>query len=392
MNEEWEKLNRAYWDAWKALAEAAPGGAGTGSGKRSAQASNAPPPPWSEALDAWWRAASGSVPEPERTNPAFAVFEQVVDQSRQMFAFAEMMRDAFEDPGDRPPVEKFAENLRDAIGSWRVASRAAEFAAPFMQGPFAPPSAGSANPFAAFAAPYGGGGAQRRYRLRDDWDPRDFSRVFAEYQIALNAVAEQQFRALGEAVDRFTSSPAARETDAGTDDALKRWYDTWVKSFDAALGDLSSSDQYSEHFGGLVNAYLRLQQMLWSPDEDAAPEYATRADAEAIGDKVEAVDTRCDGLAARLDRMPLENLKAHVSELTDEIHELREAIASLEAARVEAESGRTPSTPSERAEPDPDGATQPARRKKKTGRAKSRAKSGKPDAGDDLDISTFTKS
>lgn len=381
MNEEWDKLNRAYWDAWKALAESAPGTPREGPGGASAA------PPWADAMEAWWRAASGHVPDAQRDSPAYGVFGQVAEQSRHMFAFAEMMRDAFENPGGRPPAEKFAESLRDAIGSWRVATRAAEFALPFMQWPLQPPGAGAGtpNPFAAF----GGGAGARRYRLRDDWDPGDFSRSFAEYQQALNAVAEQQFRALNDAVDRFTATPTAKEKPASGGDALKEWYDTWVKCCDTALSELSASEGYSEHFGGLVNSYLKIQQMLWSSEEDDTPEYATTDDTDALGDKLDEVNQRCSGLESRLTDIPLDNLKAHVSELTDEVHELRDALESLRSERASA--GAAPSAAAGGAEAKQAARPAPAAKKKPAPKARKGPRRTRT-SDDDLDISSFKKS
>lgn len=358
MSAEWEKLNQAYWDAWKALAEAASpdeAGARARAGGTGSTAAN----PWSDVLDQWWGMAQAAVPGMAGGRgahsgrdaasgasgpqiPGFALFNQMVEQSRQMFGFAEMLRDAFDDRSDAPPVERFAQSLRDAIGGWRMANRAAEFAVPFMQWPLAPPVQGGFNPFASFAqGPSPAGGA--RFRLNDDWDPATFTRVFNDYHQALNAVAEQQFKALEKAVGELPNMklPEGPEASAG---AMRGFYERWLEACDDALGDLSASENYGEQFGALVNAYLRLQQMLWQPVEDPQSN-SDRERIEALESAVSEMTASMSALHAGLGEIPLSNMVAHVGVLTDEMHELRDALESLKTETGAVES--KPSSPSE---------------------------------------------
>lgn len=342
MSNEWEKLNQAYWDAWKALAEAAnPAEQGKAGAGTSASAN-----PWADVLQQWWGMAQGMVPGMSAAGaagldggksqsaagspafPGFALFDQMVDQSRQLFGFAEMLREAFDDRSDAPPVERFAQSLRDAIGSWRMANRAAEFAVPFMQWPLAPPVQGGFNPFAGFAqGPAGGGGT--RFQLSDDWDPAAFTRVFNDYHQALNAVAEQQFKALEQAVGSLPELKLPEGPEA-TAEGMRAFYARWLEACDGALADLSASENYGEQFGALVNAYLRLQQMLWRPADDAASN-SDRERLDALEASVAEMADTMKALHAGLGELPLNNMVAHVGVLTDEINELRDALETLEA-------------------------------------------------------------
>lgn len=377
MSEEWGKLNQAYWDAWKKLASAATPESAAPESKQTTSGASAQNP-WADVIEQWWALAKGGPAEeskPSEFAPGFGIFNQMVEQSRQMFGFAEMLKDAFDDRSDASPLERFASSLRDAIGSFRMANRAAEFAVPFMQWPLAPPVSGPTNPFAAFAqGPVPGG----RFRLKDDWDPAAFTQVFSAYHKALNDVAEQQFRALENAVGELPSLGLPEGGEASAE-AMRNFYQRWIDACDKALGELSESETYGEQFGALVNNYLRLQQMLWSPEDGGEDERAAdRARMEEIENAVAGVDESLSKLRHDLGELPLGNLLAHVEVLTDEINELREDLDS-----VKSNAGATGETaaaaPELEPEPEPADApsAEPAAKpasKKKSPRRKARAK------------------
>lgn len=374
MSEEWGKLNQAYWDAWKKLAAAAtPASAAPEPSKTTSDASAQNP--WADVIEQWWALAKGGPAEDAASTEfasGFGIFNQMVEQSRQMFGFAEMLKDAFDDRSDASPLERFASSLRDAIGSFRMANRAAEFAVPFMQWPLAPPVSGSTNPFEAFAQGSAPGG---RFRLKDDWDPAAFTQVFSAYHKALNEVAEQQFRALENAVGELPSLGLPEGGEASAE-AMRSFYQRWIDACDKALGELSESETYGEKFGALVNNYLRLQQMLWSPEDEGEDERAAdRARMEEIENAVAAVEASLSKLRHDLGELPLGNLLAHVEVLTDEINELRE---ELDAVKSTAEApGQTASSES----PAPAPKQKSPRRKTRVKPAKDAATASVDDSG-----------
>lgn len=389
---DWQALQQQYWNAWS---DATHSVAGDAPDART---------PWHEGVESWMRLLADSGKQSETADRVlgsakayvallqsmFATVGGSAAQGNPMQAWVETVRNGFDLPGGALSDNPLAGLLRGISGPGVKSfdSMAAAFAPMFDKM--------RQEELSWLQVPAFGYSREHQQRYQQAMA------ALAEYQDALgkyNALIMQSSRRSFEILE---GKLAERAEPGRQIDSMRALYDLWVDAAEEAYAEITLSDEFSQAYGNLVNAQMRVRAKLQQEAERVCAELGlpTRTELNSVHRRLH--DMRASG--GRSDPAEMREMAAEIARLRGEVDGLNKALgreqqgshvrASVSKAtrtqsvrqRVSEERARSEPRGSERRFSDAlqtmrsgSGAAKPTKRKSQRGPAKSA--SGKSGAG-----------
>lgn len=202
---------------------------------------------------------------------------------------------------------------------------------PFMRAFREVPDAGIANPeqwvesFRRFAAPMQQSlqglldlpafGLAREHqeqaqRLGDAWI--EYGEQATRYQKLIARVGRL-------ASERLQDKLAEREAPGNQVDSLRALYDLWVDAAEDVYAEVALSDEFREVYGAMVNAQMRVRQLVQKQIEESSSQLGlpTRSEIDSLGRRVQELRRQNGAGSMQAMREELAQLRAELAELRD---------------------------------------------------------------------------
>ena len=279
--DDFESLARRYWAAWGDMLRTAPTQAGMpGMGGMGApQAAPGASAPWQQAMDWWAQLATGATPQ---ANDAVGHF------SRQAGQWYGRMQDvAARFAGQQASAADVARAWQEALG----AAGGQPF--PDMLRSLRGPGLQGLDPWVEAVAPWlqsmrdqgmswlgmpaFGAGREHQERMQQ------LAAHLSEYQHASAAYAGLMVRAQQEAFPLFEARLAAQAESGRPLDSGRALFDAWIDAAEEAYAAIALSPEFSEVYGRLVNAQMRVRGGVQRMVEDASAQLGMPTRSELDG-------------------------------------------------------------------------------------------------------------
>lgn len=275
--DDFEALARRYWAAWGDMLRTVPAAGMPGMG--GPQAGLAGSGAWQQAMDWWGRQATGATPQ---ASDALGHFNQ---QAGQWYARMQEVAAQFAgQPGSAADVARAWQSALGAAATPPFPDMLRSLGGQGLQG--LDPWIQAAAPWLQSARDQGmswlgmptfGAGREHQERMQQ------LAAHLAEYQQASTAYAALMVRSQQDAFPLFEARLAARAEAGRPLDSARALFDLWIDAAEEAYAAIALSPEFSEVYGRLVNAQMRVRGGVQRMVEDASAQFGMPTRSELDG-------------------------------------------------------------------------------------------------------------